>query len=161
CYSLGCGVMVLMVLSVAATVVHNYPEARQTGGISVVSLAPLRFISPDNSLSASAPVIRHIGLSGWVVSLWLVGVLWFSMRTFGGWIRASIMKRRGCSPVRPELAELFDRLKQRLHVAAPVRLCASAAAKAPMVIGWIQPLILLPLTAMTGLTEVQLQAILA
>src|SRR5262249_51462940 len=37
----------------------------------------------------------------------------------------------------------------------------SAAVKALMVIGWIRPLILLPLTAMTGLTELQLQAILA
>src|SRR5215475_11158146 len=160
-YGLGCVVMVLMVVSVVATVVHNYPEARQTGGITAVSLAPLRFISPDNAISAAAPGIWHIGLSGWVVSLWLVGVLFISMRTFGGWIRASIMKRRGCSPVSPELAELFERLKQRLHVAPTVRLCASAAAKAPMVIGWVRPLILLPLTAMTRLTELQLQAILA
>src|SRR5262249_33339444 len=37
----------------------------------------------------------------------------------------------------------------------------SAAVKALMVIGWIRPLILLPLTAMTGLAELQLQAILA
>src|SRR5215475_4713795 len=160
-YGLGCVVMVLMVVSVVATVVHNYPEARQTGGITAVSLAPLRFISPDNAISAAAPGIWHIGLSGWVVSLWLVGVLFISMRTFGGWIRASIMKRRGCNPVSPELAELFECLKQRLHVAPTVRLCASAAAKAPMVIGWIRPLILLPWVAMTGFTELQLQAILA
>src|SRR5262249_33993851 len=105
-YSLGCGVMVLMVLSVAATVVHNYPEARQTGGNPVVSLVPLRFIAPENGISVAAPTTRHIGLSGWVVSLWLVGVLFFSMRTFGGWIRATIMKGRSCHPVSPELAEL-------------------------------------------------------
>ena len=42
-----------------------------------------------------------------------------------------------------------------------MRLCASALAEVPALIGWLRPVILLPVTALTGLDEAQWRAILA
>ena len=52
-------------------------------------------------------------------------------------------------------------LMARLQMSRPVRLYMSAIADVPTVIGWIRPCILLPVSAITGLVEAQLRAILA
>ena len=53
------------------------------------------------------------------------------------------------------------RLAQQLRVSRPVRLCKSALVEVPTVIGWLQPVILFPVSAVTGLPAMQLEAILA
>jgi beta-lactamase regulating signal transducer with metallopeptidase domain len=154
--------MVLMVLSVAATIAYNYPS--RTAGTAAVSHVPVRSILPINVDEGRLPAAASttgIGLSGWVVCFWLAGVLALSGRAGGGWIRAQRLRRRGCQPVSPQLADVFERLKERLHISAPVSLYASAVARVPMVIGSIRPYVLLPVTAITGLTEDQLRLVLA
>ena len=161
-YAAACVVMVLMVLSVAGTIAYNYPS-RNTD-TPVVSHVPIRSVLPINFNGARLPAAASgagIRLSGWVVCFWLAGVLALSGRAGGGWIRVQRLKRIGCRPVSPQLAEMFERLKERLHISAPVRLYASAVARVPMVIGSVRPYVLLPVTAITGLTEVQLRLVLA
>jgi hypothetical protein len=55
----------------------------------------------------------------------------------------------------------MEGLIRRLQVARPVRLYLSTIAEVPIVIGWLRPYILLPVSAVTGLGESQLGAILA
>ena len=100
------------------------------------------------------------GISGWVVCIWLAGVLLLSLRAAGGWMRAQRLKRR-VLPASGELQDMIMRLKRRLVVSAPVRLYTSAIVQVPTVIGWLRPYILLPVTTITGLNESQLRAILA
>jgi uncharacterized protein (TIGR03435 family) len=68
---------------------------------------------------------------------------------------------REASPAMPDLEDALRRLKRRLRVSAPVRLCASATVRVPTAIGWLRPYILLPVTALTALSETQIAAILA
>jgi beta-lactamase regulating signal transducer with metallopeptidase domain len=159
-YIAACIVMLLMVLSLAVTIVHYYPSHAE--GIRTVLRGPALTISP--SVGKALPTVSaaaRIGFAGWVVCFWLTGVLSLSVRFAGGWLQAQRMKRHGCQSVSPELAGIFERLKQELQVRIPVRLFVSSVARVPMVIGWIRPYILLPVTAMTGLTEVQLRLVLA
>ena len=102
----------------------------------------------------------HAGILGWVVCIWMIGVLLLSARAAGGWMGVRKLKR-GASPAGPELEDIIGRLKQRLRVSAPVRLCTSATVRVPTAIGWLRPYILLPVTALTGLSEAQIAAILA
>ena len=53
------------------------------------------------------------------------------------------------------------RLSRRLHIARHVRLLESTIVDVPTVIGWIKPVILMPASALAGLTPHQLEAILA
>jgi uncharacterized protein (TIGR03435 family) len=107
--------------------------------------------------ASSAP---HAGIPGWAVGIWMMGVLLLSARAAGGWMSVRRLKR-GAIPAGVELENLIGRLEQRLRVSAPVRLCTSAAIRVPIAIGWFRPYILLPVTALTGLSEAQLAAILA
>ena len=100
------------------------------------------------------------GISGWVVCLWIAGVFLLSLRAAGGWMRAQRLKRRVLA-ASGELEEMMTRLKRRLSISGPVRLYTSAIVQVPTVIGWLRPYILLPVTAITGLSESQLRAILA
>ncbi len=159
-YGAACLVMLLMPVSLIVTVVESYPSP--TVPISIVEGAPGPLNVPAHaSLPAISTPIGGIGVPGWVVFVWFAGVVILSGRAAGGWIRAQILKRKGCGVVTAELIEAFEQLKQRLQVARPVRLCASALAKTPVVIGWIRPYILLPVTAVSGLDEAQLHSILA
>ena len=100
------------------------------------------------------------GISGWVVCLWIAGVFLLSLRAAGGWMRAQRLKRRVLA-ASGELQDMMRRLKRRLSISAPVRVYTSAIVQVPTVIGWLRPYILLPVTAITGLSESQLRAILA
>jgi uncharacterized protein (TIGR03435 family) len=107
--------------------------------------------------TAAAP---HAGISGWAVCIWMAGVLLLSARAAGGWARAWKLKR-GAGAASPEIAQLMRRLMLRLRISRPVRLCTSAAVQVPAVVGCLRPYILLPLTALTGLSAAQMEAILA
>ena len=52
-------------------------------------------------------------------------------------------------------------LARQLHIRRPVRLLESASVAVPTVIGWLRPVVLMPASALAGLSPEQLQAILA
>ena len=52
-------------------------------------------------------------------------------------------------------------MSQRMRVSRPVRLCESALVEVPTVIGWLSPVVLVPASALAGLSPRQLEAVLA
>ena len=86
----------------------------------------------------------------WLVSAWGAGVLGFAVRLIGGWLSIQWLARHGTKPVRESWAEPLGRLKKRLKLARAVRLLESARVQMPLAIGWIRPVILLPVTATLG-----------
>jgi hypothetical protein len=86
-------------------------------------------------------------------------VVLLSLRSLGGWLLAQRLKRSGRSL--EALEACLSRLAQRLRISRPVRLCESALVAVPTVIGWIRPVILLPASAVWGLSPEQLELILA
>jgi uncharacterized protein (TIGR03435 family) len=117
-------------------------------------------VPPQGIRYTDPPGTPGIGISGWVVCIWITGVLLFALRAAGGWLGAQRLKR-GLGSVSAELEDMLRDLKFRLGISAPVRLCTSALVRVPTAIGWIRPYVLLPVTALTGLSEPQIGAILA
>jgi beta-lactamase regulating signal transducer with metallopeptidase domain/HEAT repeat protein len=97
----------------------------------------------------------------WLVVLWLGGVLVSSLRLASGWQAARRLLLVGTRPASPTCAEAVARLAARMRVTRPVRIVESALVQVPAVIGWLRPVILLPASALTGLTPQQLEALLA
>jgi hypothetical protein len=60
-----------------------------------------------------------------------------------------------------ELFTLCREMQNRLGIARAVRYCESLHLDAPAVVGWFRPVVLLPISALTGLTELQLRAVIA
>ncbi|HLF83240.1 MAG TPA: M56 family metallopeptidase, partial [Blastocatellia bacterium] len=97
----------------------------------------------------------------WLLALWFTGVLFLSLRFAGGLVMVQRLKRIETSANVQLWPERLAELSHRLRVSRPVRLCESALVEVPTVIGWLRPVILLPVSALTGLSAEQLEALLA
>src|SRR5213596_2213636 len=97
----------------------------------------------------------------WVVLAWFGGVVALALRLASGGLMTRQLGRVGTSSVPDACVEAVARLAARLRISRPVRVLGSAVVQVPAVIGWLRPMILLPASALTGLTPLQLDALLA
>jgi beta-lactamase regulating signal transducer with metallopeptidase domain len=97
----------------------------------------------------------------WTAFLWLLGVMFFSARLVLGWRYTRRLRSCGARPPGEGLQVALRQLGQQLGIARAVRLWESALVSVPTAIGWLRPVILLPASALTGLTRQQLEAIIA
>lgn len=96
-----------------------------------------------------------------LVEAWFAGVVFFSLRTAGGLILIERMRRHQSRPVGALLLEKCLALQRRMGIARAVRFCQCLGLEAPAVIGWFRPVVLLPVTALSGLSEDQLAAVIS
>ena len=112
--------------------------------------------------NASTPgsTLRPFAVAG-VVMTWLAGVGVFSLRLLGGWIAVRRLARRTIRPAGAEIQALARRVAGRLALDRVVGIFESAAVSVPVMVGWVKPAVLLPAAALTGLSTVQLESLLA
>ena len=170
-YLLASGALLLMLLLPAVTfqVVRRMEQpAGRTAPAAAVgewatpgAAASSSFVKPTDMLSTHGLRRRVEPLLPGLVGLWGAGVLLLSLRALGGWALVQRLRRSGLPTVPPVIEERLARLVDALRVSAPVRLYESALVHVPTVIGSLRPVILLPASALTGLSAVQLELILA
>ena len=97
----------------------------------------------------------------WLVQVWFIGVLLFSLRTAGGVVLLERIRRRDAIPADDSLAALGAAIQRRMGLNRIIRYCESLELEAPAVIGWFRPVVLLPISALTGFSQEQLQAVIA
>jgi beta-lactamase regulating signal transducer with metallopeptidase domain len=128
-----------------------------------VPQAVLRSASKDRTAAplANLPAFAGNDLLLWFVEAWFAGVIILSVRTAGGVLLIECMRRSEAKPVSAGVRELCVAVQRRLGIDRAIRYCESRMLEAPAVIGWVCPAVLLPVTALTGLSDEQLQAIIA
>jgi uncharacterized protein (TIGR03435 family) len=126
----------------ARTILTNLAMAR---GVSSVDLVP-------NDSGAWLPL---------VVSMWLAGVVVLFIRLLGGWWRIHRLHRASRAASPSVWTQASTRLAVTLGVSRRVHLVDSSLVDTPTVIGWVKPVILLPIAAFAGLSSSQIEAILA
>ena len=109
--------------------------------LAVVTLGA-RIIAPGMTF----PVLRQVLLS---------------LRTAGGMLAIGRMRRREVIPVGQQLYDKCLALQRRMRLERVIRYCQCLRLDAPAVLGWFRPVLLLPARALTGLTEAQLEAVIA
>ena len=129
------------------------------GGPGTVDPPAGQAVGPAVWLQRAAAVI-HPALPHVAVA-WVCGVLLLTAWRMAGWRRVRRLVRLDVRAIGGPLRSKFAELADRLQVRRPVRLLESAAAAVPVVIGYIRPVVLLPVSAVTGLAPRQLEAILA
>ena len=163
-YAIAVVALVLMVIApvITYTVLRQSPPgsaaAKQIATPTAVRAANLA--SHSNVVAATA-AFSSANLLPVFVELWFVGVLLFSLRTAGGFFLVARLRRRDCNPMNTDLLALCHQMQQRLGITRAIRYCESLQLDAPAVIGWFKPMVLLPITALTGLNELQLRAVIA
>ncbi|MCA9155927.1 MAG: M48 family metalloprotease, partial [Planctomycetales bacterium] len=117
--------------------------------------APISVSWPERFRRGLAPVLP------WMVGAWLLGVIVLSLRLAVGWRVVQRLKRMAVTPPDDAWQTRMQKLARRLGVTRTVRLVESTLVEVPTVIGWLRPVILLPLSLLTSLTPQQLDAVLA
>jgi TonB family protein len=97
----------------------------------------------------------------WIVMIWLGGAIAFLIRLIGGWAVAARLRSVATRPAPAEWQETLDGLMRRIGVTRTVRLLVSPLVQVPAVIGWLRPVVLVPVGALTGLPSENVEALLA
>ncbi len=97
----------------------------------------------------------------WLVEGWFIGVVLLSLRPVAGFFLVERLRLKKGKDVSGALRARCLELQRRLGLERVVRYCESLQLAAPAVAGWFRPVVLLPVSALTGLTEEQLDAVIA
>ncbi|WP_299760217.1 M56 family metallopeptidase [uncultured Pontibacter sp.] len=101
---------------------------------------------------------QHLPL---LVTVWLLGLLLMALRFTGGLAYTQRLRHYKTSALSEQWQQKLHMLQRRMGMRQAVRLAESALVQVPMAIGVAKPVILLPVGAVTGLTQAQVEAILA
>lgn len=153
--------------TVAATLVAHDSRMPATASAtaSAFSLEPAVPPVPRATASALATewsrLVRTERALPIVMLVWLAGVVILSLRLFTGWVWVRRVRTRGVLPAEPAWNERAQRLARQLHISRAIALFESTLVDVPTVVGWLKPVVLMPVSAIAGLAPHQLDAILA
>ena len=166
-YIIGVAMLVLMLVAPIGTVAfYMQPHLPAPTAATILSTAPqfahnASYASSLN-LSGQTPSIRaSLDVLSWLVEAWLIGVAFFSLRSAGGFVLLERERRRQSSVVENGILETCYTLQDRLGIKRAIQYCECAWLQVPAVIGWFRPIVFLPMSAVTGLSEAQLQSVIA
>jgi beta-lactamase regulating signal transducer with metallopeptidase domain len=94
-----------------------------------------------------------------IVLFWATGMFLFTIRLLGGWLTV-VRLRSSAIPVEDLWNDRLQNLALQIKINQVVRLAESAIVKAPVVIGYFKPIILIPLGMLGGLSTQQLESII-
>ena len=142
-----CGLGGMLLAPVLTVLTADTPEPAQ-----VVSLTT----DPRDIVSIAA-LDRIVSVS---VIAWMAGVAFLSMRLIVSYV--GIERMRGATQeVDKAMLLRLDAIARRLGVRRIVRVFASNVVRVPAVVGTFRPVILLPISVITGLSAAHLDAVLA
>ena len=186
--SLLCAVIVIVVLRYIPSRLSNLRYAMATGGLLLIFLVSagtfLHLNSAAFSISNETKKNIHTSTSfsvasyeyqsfqglltevksfiqsniPFIVLIWSVGALLFSLRVFSGWWYTKKL-RGNAIQLQNEWSQRVQQLAARLSITRYIMLAESAHIHAPVVIGYLKPMILIPLGMCSGLSTEQLESI--
>ena len=116
--------------------------------------------APEPTWSESFNALIAPWLNSLVV-IWCVGMCLFAARSAHGWYVVRRLLRHDIASVPDEYTSLLARVARQVGIQYRVRLLQSPHIDVPVAIGWLRPVVLLPVCVVTGFSPQQLEAILA
>lgn len=163
-YVLACAALAAMMAAPVATWIAMHqgedvtPRADRTARIPAASFpapAPL-----PAAVYRTVPGVPPAQFLPWVVMAWLTGATVFWVRLAGSWMMAARMRSMLVRPAPEQWQQVLARLSARIGLTRPVRMLVSALVDAPAVVGWVRPLVLVPVGALSGLPAEYIEALL-
>jgi beta-lactamase regulating signal transducer with metallopeptidase domain len=96
-----------------------------------------------------------------IVWAWCLGVVAFATRPLVGWYTVRRLRMVGVSPVPTTVRSVLEGVSQRLGLRRATNILQSTLVQVPVVVGYFRPVILVPMSVISGLPASQLEAILA
>jgi len=158
-YGLACAALLAMPIAFGVTLAVSLPHSPAP----VITRVPLpQPASVPFTVESPAPPASwsFTNLMPWAAPLWLAGVAGLLLYRFASWIAAQRLRRRGTCAAPEEWSRRFNALVDRLGISQSVILLESCLAEVPMVIGYLRPVILVPIGMLAGWPLDQVEAIL-
>ncbi len=155
-YAVSCAALAAMLAAPTLTFVFY----AQTGAVA------LRVLHFENSVLVDTAQ-TSLGMANtalwtqWIVIVWSLGVAAGSIRMGIGWIATRRLLASQQLEIPASVYQMFEAVGDWMSIQRPVRLLVQAGIHVPSVIGWLRPIVLLPVSAVTRLDELQLRAVLA
>ena len=165
-YLLACAAMTAMLAAPIVTF-------SLSGGSEAAPNNPYVGTVPISSTVAGAAYAAPAALSGfaarawqddvmpWIVMVWLMGTILLWLRLAGGYVIAARMRSMFVRPAPAEWQQKVDEIRERIRLSRSVRLLTSALVQVPTVVGWLRPVVLMPIGALAGLAPEHVEALLA
>ncbi len=93
--------------------------------------------------------------------LWAIGVIFFLIRFSGNMIYLLSLRKRKTIPPESYLQDVLETFTYKLGIKKKIQLLQSTLVKVPMVLGYTKPVILLPISLLSGLSPKEIEAIIA
>ena len=157
---------VLFAATVTFGLHYQFPSIGEGGAVPKSDFNTLTFnaFSSESAFdstglpSVSAWLEGHYPL---VVTLWLLGFAFFLLRLAGGLWYVRRLRHEGLFLIEAEWQTRLTVLSERLSQSRPVALFQSALVSAPVAIGYLKPVILLPIGLLNQLSAPEVEAVLA
>lgn len=165
-YWTGISALFLQILvSVGTFALYYQPRALQVAMPKVTNFAQ-PFVTKSTQVMISMPWYKQ---TLWflqsnldtIVLFWIIGASVLLLRLVGSWIYVQQLKAEGIRLTESRIQDMFRRIAVKLNIRSTVHLFESVRVSTPVVIGFIKPVVLLPVGLATGLTTKQIEAILA
>jgi len=163
-YAIGLGTLTLMLLAPVATLFYLQDSGVER--LAVRDVAAAVKLPATLPVAGSGPVqvssMPHpLDFLPWLVEAWLMGVILLGVRSAGGFVLLERERRRQSTVVSPRILAVCQALQRRLAIDRAIAYCKCAWLQAPAVIGWFRPIVFLPVRALTGLSDEQLESVIA
>jgi beta-lactamase regulating signal transducer with metallopeptidase domain len=168
------GTLIAVVFAVVRALAGQWLTARARYALTCLALGimmatpVITFVTAQSLDGPALTVLWPKSASGgwqqslpWLVAIWLAGVIVFTVRLIGGWRLTARLRSIAIGPVPAEWQESLEDLIRRMKISTPVRLLTSSLVAVPTVVGWLRPVILMPIGALAGLPLDQVEALLA
>lgn len=96
-----------------------------------------------------------------LVNIWIIGMLFLSINLILKYINTQKLKKHLTFPLRSEYKEIADRIINKYQLKQKVIFKESGYLEIPSVIGYFKPVVLLPVSMLSGIPENQLEIIIA
>lgn len=165
-YAISCtALLVLVALPVATFMELRTGSASSTGPATSAAPVLSRDHAPQVSLGSLVLQGRRAStwiepLLSWAVLVWFGGVSLLSVRFLGGWMRVQSLRRRHCRPAPAGARSILARLTRKMGETRPVILLESGLVEVPTVLGFLRPVILVPVSLFTGFSAPQIEMLL-
>jgi bla regulator protein blaR1 len=122
--------------------------------------APVPAATTGQDVFVSTITFANVHLAQ-IVAIWLLGVVILSTRLIVGWVGAHRLTTRRSHVASSQWIRSLNRIADSLQLRRSVTLLESAAVEVPTVIGWLRPVVLLPVASLSGLSVQQIEMVLA
>jgi uncharacterized protein (TIGR03435 family) len=156
----GAGVTAALIETPATGVDARRVSAGTTSNVRVGALLPIQVIhTPSPAAVSNAQRVET--LLPWIVSAWLAGVLVLLARAGAGWWRVRRLHKLALASMCSSWQATGNRIASRLGIASVTRIVELPHIDVPLVVGCLRPIVVLPIAAISQLSVVQVEAILA